>query len=158
MSKILENNSGMNNKSCSTFHQESMKIGFAFSDFFYNFLWILQESAKHIYYLRFTFATRPLTVLDSLRVGPCFALKTLERTGKMQLGPRGRPAAVLAKIRRAGGAGGRGKGREVTMNSPRVGLRPEMGRGWHWRALSAALGGGGHGGARSGEVAALWRR
>jgi hypothetical protein len=42
-----------------------------------------------MYYLRFTFATRPLTVLDSLRVGPCFALRTLERMGKMQLGPRG---------------------------------------------------------------------
>jgi hypothetical protein len=42
-----------------------------------------------MYYLRFTFATRPLTVLDSLRIGPYFALKTLERTGKMQLGPQG---------------------------------------------------------------------
>jgi hypothetical protein len=58
----------------------------------------------------------------------------------MQLGPRGRPTAVLAKIRRAGGAGGRGKGGEVTMNSPRVGLRPEAGREGRQRALSAAPG------------------
>jgi hypothetical protein len=36
-------------------------------------------------------------------------------------------AVIPAKIRWVGGAGGRGKGGEVTMNSPRVGLRPETG-------------------------------
>jgi hypothetical protein len=53
-----------------------------------------------MYYWRFTFATRPLKVLDSLRVGPCFALKTLERIGTMQLGPREWTAAVRPQIRR----------------------------------------------------------
>jgi hypothetical protein len=40
-----------------------------------------------MYYLRFAFATWPLEVLDSLRVGPYFALRALERIGTMQLVP-----------------------------------------------------------------------
>jgi hypothetical protein len=63
MPKILENNSCKNKKSCRVFLQESNKIGIAFFWFFYEFLRNLQESAKHMYYLRFTFATRPLIVL-----------------------------------------------------------------------------------------------
>jgi hypothetical protein len=61
--------------------------------------------------------------------------------------------AVPAKIRQAGGAGGRGKGGEVTMNSPRVNLRSETGWGWRWRAPLTAPGGGGHRELVSGEVA-----
>jgi hypothetical protein len=63
MQKLSGNSSGKSNKGCSTSHQESNKIGFAFFKIFYNFLCILQDSAEHNYYLRFTFATRPLTVL-----------------------------------------------------------------------------------------------
>jgi hypothetical protein len=44
---------------------------------------------------------KSLKVLDSLRVGPCFALKTLERMGKTQLGPRGAAGGGLVEIRRA---------------------------------------------------------
>jgi hypothetical protein len=80
------------------------------------------------------------------------------KNGEDAIGSPGQPAAVPAEIQRAGCAGGRGKGGEVTTNSPRVGLRPETGRGWCRGALSVAPGGGGHGGARSGEVAAPWRR
>jgi hypothetical protein len=57
----------------------------------------------------------------------CLAIESLAMAGG---GP--------AKIRRAGGAGGRGKDGEVTRSSPRVGLRLETGRGWHWRVGSAA--------------------
>jgi hypothetical protein len=59
---------------------------------------------------------------------------------------------VLAEIRRVCGAGGRGKGGEVTVNSPCVDLRSEMGRGRRWQTRPAAPSGGGLGGARSGEV------
>jgi hypothetical protein len=58
-----------------------------------------------MYYWRFPFATRPLRVLDSLRVGPCFALRTLERIGRMQLGPPGRPTAVRPRFWQAPVAG-----------------------------------------------------
>jgi hypothetical protein len=105
--------------------------------------------------LRFTFGTRPLTVLipheDTLG-----SRKTPREEGGRRKWVLGHGAAVPAKIWRADGAGGREKGGEVTMNSPRVGLRPETGRGWRWRARSAAPGDGGYGGARSGEVAAPW--
>jgi hypothetical protein len=38
------------NKSCSALHQESRKIEFAFFQFFYDVLGILQDSAKVFYY------------------------------------------------------------------------------------------------------------
>jgi hypothetical protein len=53
-----------------------------------------------MYYLRFAFATRPLKVLDSLRIGPYFALRALERIGTMQLGPGEWTAAVRPQFRR----------------------------------------------------------
>jgi hypothetical protein len=59
MQKLSGNSLDIFYKSCSTIHQESNKIGFEFLCFFYNFLRILQDSAKWLYYLRFTFATRP---------------------------------------------------------------------------------------------------
>jgi hypothetical protein len=76
MQKLSGTSSGKNNKSCSIFHNESKKIEFAFFCFFYYILRILQESAKWLYYLRFTFAPGPWKVLDSyrytlaLRIGP----------------------------------------------------------------------------------------
>jgi hypothetical protein len=100
MQKLYENSLDKYNKSCSTLDQESNKIGFAFFCFFYNFLRILQVSDKHKYYLRNRFVKKSLKVLDSLRAGPYFALKTLERTGKTQLGPWGSWPAWLAKIGR----------------------------------------------------------
>jgi hypothetical protein len=88
-----------------------------------------------MYYLRFTFATRSLTVLDSLRVGPCFALMTLKRMGKMQLGPRGRPTVVRPQIRR--GLAGVRPGRAG--EGPRVYHSSIGGLGWG----RGAAGGGG---------------
>jgi hypothetical protein len=46
MQKLSENSLDKYNKSCSTFYQESNKIGFAFFWIFYDFLHILQESAN----------------------------------------------------------------------------------------------------------------
>jgi hypothetical protein len=50
MQQLSGNSLDKFNKSCSTFHQESNKIGFAFVWFFYDFLRNLQVSAKAIYY------------------------------------------------------------------------------------------------------------
>jgi hypothetical protein len=46
MQKVSGNSWGKNNKSCRIFHNESKKIGFAFFWLFYDFLEILQDSAK----------------------------------------------------------------------------------------------------------------
>jgi hypothetical protein len=48
------------NQICSTLHQESNKIEFAFFRFFYDFLEILQESAKWLYYWSCGFTPRSL--------------------------------------------------------------------------------------------------
>jgi hypothetical protein len=93
MPKMLGNSSGKNDKSCRVLLQESNKISFVFFWIVYDFLRNLQESVKHKYYLRFTFATRPLTVLiphkDTLG-----SRKTPREEGGRHnwvLGPWGRP-------------------------------------------------------------------
>jgi hypothetical protein len=70
MQKLSGTSSGKNNKSCRIFHIESNKIGFPFLWFFCDFLRILQESAKWLYYLRFTFAAGPWKILDSYEYAP----------------------------------------------------------------------------------------
>jgi hypothetical protein len=59
MLKISGNRLGEYNKSCSTFHQESNKIDFAFFWVFYDFLGISQVSANSVYYWSSTFPLRP---------------------------------------------------------------------------------------------------
>jgi hypothetical protein len=46
MQKLSGTSSGKNNRSCGIFYHESIKIGFAFFLFFYDFLHNLQESAQ----------------------------------------------------------------------------------------------------------------
>jgi hypothetical protein len=109
MKHLSVNSSGKNNKSCSTFHQESNKIGFTFFWILYDFLWILQESAKHMYYLRFTFATRPLTILipHDGTLGSC---KTpWKESISCNVAPGGGGRRGQPEFRRAGGALGRGR-------------------------------------------------
>jgi hypothetical protein len=69
------------------FHSETKKIEFAFFWFSYDFLCILQESAKWLYYLRFTFAAGSLESFRFLQICPYFAAEPLEITGGSQLGP-----------------------------------------------------------------------
>jgi hypothetical protein len=57
-------------KICSVVHQESNKIRFAFFWFFYDFLQILQDPAKLLYYLRNNFACRLLELLSFHRYAP----------------------------------------------------------------------------------------
>jgi hypothetical protein len=49
MQKLPGNSLDKFNKSCSALHQESRKIEFAFFLLFYDFLEILQDSAKSFY-------------------------------------------------------------------------------------------------------------
>jgi hypothetical protein len=63
--KISRNGLGEYNKSCSSPHQESRKIKFAFVWFSYDFLENLQDSAIWIYYWRCAYAPRPLELSES---------------------------------------------------------------------------------------------
>jgi hypothetical protein len=70
----------------------------------------------------------------------------------------GRWPARAAQFRRAPKVGSTGDGRGVAQGFPRLDFDLWLGRWWRRRAPSVAPGGGSHGGARSGEVAAPWRR
>jgi hypothetical protein len=60
MQQLSRNSLDKFNKSCITFHQKSNKISFAFFWIFYDFLRILQDSAKQQNYSRFKFSAKPL--------------------------------------------------------------------------------------------------
>jgi hypothetical protein len=150
MQKLLGTNSGKNNKSCRIFHNESNKIGFAFFWFFCDFLRILQESAKWLYYLRFTFALGSLESFRFLRISP---------------GSRKTPWKLWIPCKVVLGGGGR-CGR---WNSGEVRRRGRLGMGVGWSmgapGTVSALGwdsgntGGSHGGDGRGEpLSSLLRR
>jgi hypothetical protein len=125
MQKLTRISSGKNNESCRIIHHESNRIGFAFFLFFYNFLQILQETGKSLYYWSYHFAERPL-----------------ERFVALQCGPWGRPAgageANSGEARRSLAGQGLGKGARVTRvrfggadggEKPPVGGAPATGGG-----------------------------
>jgi hypothetical protein len=131
MQKLSKTSSGKNRKSCSTLHQESKKIGFAFFIILYNCLRILQVSAKHKHYLRIRFVRTSLKVL--IPYGYALGLR---------LGPRKelKPCNVVPR-----GGGWRGR-----RNSGEAGglVREGAGAGWSWGSLgSISTGGWGGGGA-----------
>jgi hypothetical protein len=145
MLKLTEISSDKNIKSCGILHHESNKIGFAFFCFICDFLHNLQESAKQQYYLRFTFATRPLTRFPDWQICPRFPKNTLEIIDSLQCRPwhggwRGRP-----EFRRAGGALGRGRGGEE--------LGDHLGPSCAWLRGGEA---GGKGARRRSRVACAW--
>jgi hypothetical protein len=132
------------NKSCRVFLQESNKIEFAFFLIFYNFLCILQVSAKHIYYLRNRLSLRSLEISTLLQICPRFTLKTLERLQTLQCAPWPWPAARVAEFRLTPANSGSAVGRAragTACGSPRLGFRARRVRD-HNR--------------RGGKVAALW--
>jgi hypothetical protein len=63
MPKISGNNLYKFNKSCSSLHQKSTKIEFAFIRMFYDFLEILQESAKAATLFKKQLTSRSLELL-----------------------------------------------------------------------------------------------
>jgi hypothetical protein len=139
--KILGNSSGKNNKSCSIFHNESNKIGFAFFLLFNDFLRIFKVSAKAIYYLRLGFTGRPLELLFLLRIGPWFTKNTLERMKETQCSPLAMEAVVPAEIGPLRWRVWRGKEWGRKRGSPGLDLWPETGREGARRQLAAVAGG-----------------
>jgi hypothetical protein len=55
---------------CNFWHNESNKIEFAFFLFFYDFPHILQDPAKHMYYLRSKFRSGPWKFLALHKYAP----------------------------------------------------------------------------------------
>jgi hypothetical protein len=109
-----------------------------------------------MYYLRITFAPRPLTGFPDSQIGPWFTKNSLERMGSPQLGPWPWRVAVPAGIRRTGSTGGRGKGGEATRDPPRLDLGAWLGEKRLPAGWSSAPGGGGRWSSCSGEAAARW--
>jgi hypothetical protein len=145
MPKISGNNLEKFNKSCSTLHQKSSKIEFAFFWFLYNFLEILQESAKWLYYWRYTFQLSPLESFKTSHICPSVALRPSGNPNPhtYALPPRvGSPAAMAGRPWPTSGA-------RPPRGSPRVDWR-----GWSARtrirrertAVAAAAGCGSSGG------------
>jgi hypothetical protein len=109
MQKLPGNTMDKIYKSCSIFDKESNKIEFAFFWTFYNFLCILQVSAKHMYYLRNWFSLRSLELPADSRPYPRCTQNTVGRSGGLQLGPWGLGRRGRPEFRRTGGALGRGR-------------------------------------------------
>jgi hypothetical protein len=109
MPKILGNSSDKNNKSCRIFHNGSNKTRFAFFVFFYDFIWILQDLANHIYYLRIKLRSGPWNFPTS-HICPRFTKTTPGKIEEPAIGSLGRPPAALAGFRRGGGRGRWGEG------------------------------------------------
>jgi hypothetical protein len=111
MQKLSGTSSGKNDKNCSFFATNLTKLSLRFS-VFSTILYGFTKSAKWHCYLRFTFATRPLKVLDSLQICPWFPKNTLETLDSLQCRPWHRRWRGWPEFRRAGGALGRGRGGE----------------------------------------------
>jgi hypothetical protein len=106
MQKLSGNSFGKNNKSYSTFHQESNKISFALLWFVYDFLRNLQVSAKgQTLFKNPTFTQAPGTSQFS-PIHPQFTQNSPRRR-KMQLGPWGNRRRSSPESGEAGGAPGR---------------------------------------------------
>jgi hypothetical protein len=143
MPKMSGNNLDKLNQSCSALHQESRKIEFACFRSLYDFLEILQESAKVFYYWSFTFPHRPLELFKASQMNPSLALKP---SGKSQSSNPYPPATGWARRRRGSASLGQHAGRDP------LGAHLEAigGVGWRgggsgegarwWPAVAAAAG------------------
>jgi hypothetical protein len=142
------------NKSCRSFHNGFNKIGFAFFWFSYDFLRNLQESAKHMYYLRWCFAPGSLELFSNSQICPRFTLKTLERFQTSQLGPWTNGGGGLAGIRRLRRGFRPGKMWRRCRGSPWLDLRVVLGQGGRRRGRAAVQPGGVRLELSSGELSA----
>jgi hypothetical protein len=75
-------------KSGSYCHTEHSKIGFTIFGFFYDFILILQGSARTLKRVKNHFAKRPLESFEGSQICPRFAHRPQERTLTKQLGPQ----------------------------------------------------------------------
>jgi hypothetical protein len=111
MLKMLRNRLGEYNKSCSTFHQESNKIWFGFSQFFCDFLGNLQDPAKSVTLFKKQLTSRPLELLIPHKGAP-----GSQKPPWKELAACNVALEAVAKFRPAGGHGrpsAGGGGREV---------------------------------------------
>jgi hypothetical protein len=122
MQKLWGTSSGKNNRSCRIFYNKSRKIGFAFFWVLYDFIWILQDSAKQQYYLRITFAAGSLESFEILQICPWLTKNTLETLDSLQCRPWGRRPARAAQFRRARRRAWPGKVGRLTRGSSATGL------------------------------------
>jgi hypothetical protein len=113
------------------------KFGFAFFWIFYDFLCILQISAKRIYYWRCVVATRPL-----------------ERFRTAQLGPSTHGTAGSLEIWRLQRCSRPGNGSGSSACSPGTDWQPRLGRGSTLRRRTTVTGGDGAAARGSGEEGA----
>jgi hypothetical protein len=143
MPKISRNSLDKFNKSCSTIHQESSKIEFAFVRFFYDFLESLHESAKWLYYWRCTFQHRPLEIFKVSRIYPSLAPRPWGKSQSSYICPL---ATGWARRRRWPA----GLGQQAARDPQGVHLEAIGGVGrrgggsgegaWRWPAVAAAVG------------------
>jgi hypothetical protein len=155
MPKIFGNSLGNYNKSYCTFHQESNKIGFAFFWIFYDFLQNLQVSAINQTLFKMQVSTKPLKVLDSLRVGPWFADRPWKNRG-LAIGSPGAGRRRSDQIPANRQSWPVGRGRRVICGVPRLDFDRWLGRWWRRWGRAAATAVVSYGTPCSGEVAARW--
>jgi hypothetical protein len=113
------------NKSCSTLHDESNKIEFAFFWFFYDFVWILQNLAIHNYYWSFILRLGPWKEVDPHRHTFGLRIKLWKVLGPSHWVPGTSGRCGSGKCRWTGGAPGRGRGQG--------GPQAHLGRVGAWR-------------------------
>jgi hypothetical protein len=152
MQKLSRNSLGKNNKSCITFHQESKNIGFAFVLVFYDFLWSLQVSAKHMYYLRNRLSLRSLEIFVDSQPYPYFAQNTPKLSQTLQCGPWAGWPVRPAQFRRGQWPRPGGSGCGAVWWFPKLNLGVWPGRRFCRWWGSAALSRTGRGSDYSGEV------
>jgi hypothetical protein len=126
MPKILANSLDKFNKSCSSHHHESNKIGFAFFRFFHDFLEISQESAKAATLFKKQLTSRSLELLIPHKSAPGSHKEPRNFSQACNAALGAWPVAAPAKFRPAGGHGrpGMGGGRPGGL------LGPILGVGW----------------------------
>jgi hypothetical protein len=117
MPKILGNSSDKNNKSCRIFHNGSNKTRFAFFVFFYDFIWILQDLANHIYYLRIKLRSGPWNFPTS-HICPRFTKTTSGKIEEPAIGSLGQTAGGPCPIPARWRPGSVGRGWERPCVSP----------------------------------------
>jgi hypothetical protein len=138
MHKLLGKSIDKFYKSCSVFHPESNKIGFAVFCFFQVLLEI-------------HFTARSLELFKGLQVYPCYADGSLERIGNSQLSPWASAGGSPAKIRRTGGRVQLGAGGGTACGSLGLDSQAWTGQDCSRRAQTVAQGGAGRCGFKSGE-------
>jgi hypothetical protein len=140
-------------RSCSVFHRESKKFGFAFFWFVYDFLRILQDSAPSPRSRRDNFTNRPSNFADRplgrkirLQLGPLRHGRRRELNsgeGKARLGRKRagecsvahlRPIPRVGRLRgRAGEGARRHRPSVAAVSSSPAKLRHGRANTWHWR-------------------------